>query len=43
MADPKQDERPSDDWGNAVAKWTFWFTLGLAVLFVGYVFITILH
>ena len=40
MAD---DRDPSDDWGNFVAKWTFIWTVILAVLYVGTVFIFILR
>jgi uncharacterized membrane protein len=33
MAD--DSDRPSDDWADVVSKWTFVFTLVLAVLYVG--------
>jgi hypothetical protein len=35
-------EERSDDWGNHVAKWTTLWTVILAALFVGAVFIFIL-
>ena len=33
MAD--HGDRPSDDWGNLVAKWTFISSVVLAVLYIG--------
>jgi hypothetical protein len=36
------EEKPSDDWGTVVAKWTFICTLVLAVLYAGSVFLFIL-
>jgi hypothetical protein len=33
MAD--HSDRPSDDWGNTVGKWTFILTVILTVLYVG--------
>jgi hypothetical protein len=41
MAD--HEERPSDDWGDVVAKWTFISTAVLAVLYVASVFIFIMR
>jgi len=41
MAD--KDDRPSDDWGNWVARWTFIWSMVLAALYVGTVFIFILR
>jgi hypothetical protein len=35
MAD--HSDRPSDDWGDQVAKWTFVLSLVLAVFYVGFV------
>ncbi len=43
MAKPGPEQRPPDHWADGVARWTFWSTLILAVLFVGYVFATILY
>ena len=36
------DDKPSDDWGSEVAKWTFITTVVLAILYVGSVFLFIL-
>ncbi|MFN8589724.1 MAG: hypothetical protein U0704_18195 [Candidatus Eisenbacteria bacterium] len=33
MAD--HSDRPTEDWGNNVAKWTFILTIILAALYVG--------
>ena len=38
-----QSDRPDDDWADVVAKWTFVFTVVLAVLYVGSVFVFILR
>ena len=35
-------DRPSDDWGTVVARWTFIGTAILAILYVGSVFLFIL-
>lgn len=40
MAD--HSDRPSENWGHDVAKWTFIFTVILAALYVGAVFVFIL-
>jgi len=40
MAD--HGDRPDDDWGNSVAHGTFWFTVILAILFLGSVLAFIL-
>lgn len=37
------EERPKDDWGDMVAKWTFLATLVLAVLYIGCVFVFIMR
>ena len=34
--------READDWGDGVARWTFWTTVILAILYVGTVFVFIL-
>lgn len=39
MAD--HSDRPSDDWGNVVGKWTFILTVVLAALYVGAVLVFI--
>ena len=36
------EERPSDEWGNEVAKWTFILTVILTALYVGAVFIYVM-
>lgn len=36
------DDKPSETWGNDVAKWTFIFTVVLAVLYIGTVLLFIL-
>ena len=40
MAD--DGDRPSDDWGDVVARWTFIWTLILAILYGLSVFVFIL-
>ena len=40
MAD--HHDRPSENWGPETAKWTFIFTVVLAVLYIGAVFAFIL-
>ena len=39
MAD--HSDRPSDDWGNTVGKWTFILTVILTVLYVGAVILSV--
>ena len=39
----EHNDRPDDDWGDVVARWTFICTLVLAVLYVGTVFAFILR
>ena len=41
MAD--HSDRPDDDWGDVVAKWTFVSTVILAALYAGSVFVFILR
>ena len=36
------EERPSDDWANEVAKWTFILAAILTALYVGAVFIYVM-
>ena len=42
MADDS-DRSSDENWGHDVAKWTFLFTIVLAALYVGAVFVFILN
>lgn len=36
-------EHEGQDWGQQVARWTFWLTALLAVLYVGGIFFFVLY
>jgi hypothetical protein len=38
----EHSDRPPDDWGDVVARWTFISSVVLAVLYVGSIFVFIL-